>query len=271
MALRIELLGGFSARREGRALRLPHKLAELLAFLVCHGPRPQPREVVIEAVWPERPAEDGRNSLRNALSRLRDALEPRRARAPVLDADAERVGLVPGAATSDVLELEEALLALARAGDDAARLLAHRRIAALASGELLPEHYAAWVLRRRERCRAPEGCAGPPRRAVRLRGRVLARGRRGRRVARGPARRARGAGGGVPPRARGGRPGRAALPAPRADPRPRAATARGGRAGRRARLAPRAAHGGRARAAPARGPLGPRARRRDGGSAVPAG
>ena len=44
LMLRIELFQGFTVSRDGVALSLPHKLAELAAFLVCHGPRPQPRD-----------------------------------------------------------------------------------------------------------------------------------------------------------------------------------------------------------------------------------
>jgi DNA-binding SARP family transcriptional activator len=52
-----------------------HKTASLLAYLSLH-PAPQPREVLVELLWPDDEPESGRHSLRTALSSLRRQFEP---------------------------------------------------------------------------------------------------------------------------------------------------------------------------------------------------
>src|SRR5690242_6887874 len=116
---RIELLGGLRAVRGERVVaRFPTlKTAALLATLAFSRGRPQPREALIELLWPGAEPAAGRASLRQALASLRRQLEPPGAGGgEVIVADRAHVTLREAAATTDVAELEAALEAAARAG-----------------------------------------------------------------------------------------------------------------------------------------------------------
>src|SRR2546421_40069 len=78
---RIELLGGLrlyqTASPESEVSRFhTRKTAELLAYLAYYRQRTHPREVLIELLWPEYDLDAGRHSLSQALSSLRQHLEP---------------------------------------------------------------------------------------------------------------------------------------------------------------------------------------------------
>src|SRR6478609_1650009 len=114
----IQLLGGLAARRSQQEVTRfrTQKAASLLAFLAFH-PAPQPRETLIELLWPETEPEAGRHNLSNALSFLRRALEPPGVPpGTIVLADRAAVHLNPAAVTSDVLQFESALRRAARAG-----------------------------------------------------------------------------------------------------------------------------------------------------------
>lgn len=75
--LSIRLFGGVSVRR-GRLppLHFPtRKSKAVFAFLVVHRNRPVSRDVLAGTLWGERPASAARKSLRNAVWRVRSALE----------------------------------------------------------------------------------------------------------------------------------------------------------------------------------------------------
>src|SRR5438045_1871972 len=77
----IQLLGGLAARRsQQEVMRFrTQKAASLLAYLAFHlAPNrlPQPRETLIDMLWPDVDVETGRHNLSNALSFLRRILEP---------------------------------------------------------------------------------------------------------------------------------------------------------------------------------------------------
>jgi len=74
----LQLLGGLVANSELRQLTRfrTQKAASLLAYLAQHT-APQPRETLIEMLWPDTQPEVGRHNLSNALSFLRHMLEPR--------------------------------------------------------------------------------------------------------------------------------------------------------------------------------------------------
>src|SRR6476646_5883496 len=103
----IQLLGGLAARRsQHEVARLrTQKAASLLAFLAFHaGPStpPQPRDVLIEMLWPETEPAAGRHNLSNALSFLRRVLEPPGVPpGTIILADRAAVRLNPAAVTSD--------------------------------------------------------------------------------------------------------------------------------------------------------------------------
>ncbi|MBS1724920.1 MAG: hypothetical protein JSS66_18425 [Armatimonadetes bacterium] len=72
-----DLFGGLQATRGDEAVTRfrTRKTASLAAFLAFHQGRPQNREVLIDMFWPEANLDAGRQSLRMALSALRDTLE----------------------------------------------------------------------------------------------------------------------------------------------------------------------------------------------------
>lgn len=138
---RVQLLGGVCLFNGADATELPARLALLLARLALYARTMHPREELAELLWPERPPADGRNSLRNALSRLRGVLEPTGTpRGSVLVARPRQVWLQPDAVLCDAAEFERLL----RAGEtEAAR--------ALYGGELMPGFFDDWVLEERRR------------------------------------------------------------------------------------------------------------------------
>jgi len=70
--VRLDLLGGFSVRCDGRSvLSLPRKATALLAYLVLQDGRPAPRDVIVELLWPEKEQSLGRTNLRQLHSALR--------------------------------------------------------------------------------------------------------------------------------------------------------------------------------------------------------
>ena len=116
-------------------------VAALLARLALAPERVHPREELIELLWPGVALAVGRNRLRQALSTLKNLLEPPGAAAgAVLLADRMGVRVVPGALACDALQFDDC----ARRGDPVG---AH----ALYCGELMPGHYDEWVQAERAR------------------------------------------------------------------------------------------------------------------------
>lgn len=73
MSIRLSLLGQPHVRCEETSLPLPKKAIGLLAYLATH-PDSQPRDRLIELLWPDRDPAAGRKDLRNTLWALRRAL-----------------------------------------------------------------------------------------------------------------------------------------------------------------------------------------------------
>src|SRR5580704_2972825 len=92
------------------------KTAALLAHLAFFRERSHPREVLAGMLWPDASSEAGRNNLSQALSALRQQLEP-----PGVDAGSVLLGtratvqLNPETSTTDVALLGEALERAGRA------------------------------------------------------------------------------------------------------------------------------------------------------------
>ncbi len=79
--LEVDVLGTVRLRVDGAEVGTAWrslKALEVLAFLAVRGERGAGREEVIEAVWPDRPPDNGRMLLRAALSEIRRRLEPER-------------------------------------------------------------------------------------------------------------------------------------------------------------------------------------------------
>jgi DNA-binding SARP family transcriptional activator len=149
----IQLLGGLAARRSQQEVTRfrTQKSAALLAFLAFYAAPnslPQPRDVLIEMLWPETEPEAGRNNLSKALSFLRRVLEPPSVPSgTVILADRASVRLNPAALTSDVLQFESALRRTAREGlPEGDRLALWLEAAELYRGPLLPGFYEEWIV-----------------------------------------------------------------------------------------------------------------------------
>jgi ATP/maltotriose-dependent transcriptional regulator MalT/DNA-binding SARP family transcriptional activator len=149
------LLGGFGLRRgawevDERAWGRP-TVPRLVRFLLVHRGAPVPEERILEALWPDRPADKARSALQVAVSRARQVIDP------------------PGAASSALrysdraytLELDDrdrvdsetftAVAADALATRGAARRTALEAAVGLWTGTPLPEEaYADWTAAWRE-------------------------------------------------------------------------------------------------------------------------
>src|SRR5579859_361476 len=115
---RIELFGGLRVQRlshEPESFRA-QKVGLLLAYLALRMGRPHPREVLVEALWPECDPDTGRHRLRESLSVLRKKLEPSGTPGAVLIADRDSIQLNPDSVITDVADFETHLKA-ARVSD----------------------------------------------------------------------------------------------------------------------------------------------------------
>jgi TolB-like protein/Tfp pilus assembly protein PilF len=148
---RLKLLGGFEARRvDGSAIGISAKKSRaLLAYLALTGGRTHQRGKLADLLWSDRGDKQARDSLRQALAELRDALAD--VHPAALTTDHDLVSLAPAAVDVDALRFAEL------AGRDSAEEL--RCAAALYDGDLLDSvdvHDATfedWLSRERQRYR----------------------------------------------------------------------------------------------------------------------
>ncbi|MGD9528607.1 ATP-binding protein [Pseudonocardia sp.] len=99
--LRVRLLGGVAAERDGAGLELTATARRLLAFLALH-PGPQERDALALRFWPDAPAGGGRANLRTAVWALRRDLGP-----DAVVTTRTTVGLCPSAYAVDVEDAVE--------------------------------------------------------------------------------------------------------------------------------------------------------------------
>lgn len=145
----LELLGGLRLRNaDAEHTRFATRaVAALLARLALWPQRDHPREELVELLWPGVDVATGRRRLRQALSLLRDVLEPPQGQPlPVIQADRLSLRVLPGRIACDVHRFE----ALARAGEHAAAL-------ACWHGELMPGFFDEWIHEERMRLNALHG------------------------------------------------------------------------------------------------------------------
>jgi predicted ATPase/DNA-binding SARP family transcriptional activator len=150
---RVRLLGWLRLTRGGQTLsRFPtRQAASLLAALAYHTGRPQPREALMEMLWPGSDPDAARNRFRVTLSSLRKVLEPPGIPAgSVLNANRDTVRLEPPMVRTDVEEFES-LLARAGRATGAERRDVLEQAVALYEGELLPGFYEDWIGPERDR------------------------------------------------------------------------------------------------------------------------
>jgi predicted ATPase/DNA-binding SARP family transcriptional activator/Tfp pilus assembly protein PilF len=144
----IHLLGGLTVHSDLRQVTRfrTQKAASLLAYLAVH-PMPQPRETLIDLLWPDAEPEAGRHNLSNALSFLRHLLEPPGVPpGTVILADRASVRLNPAAITVDVLDFESDLAKAKADGlSEGQRLDLLLRAVERYQGALLPGFYEEWI------------------------------------------------------------------------------------------------------------------------------
>src|SRR5262245_64022469 len=102
-SLEIGLLGAFQLRLGGQPIELPGRRERaLLAYLAMPAGEPRSRDKLASMLWSERGDKQARDSLKQAMLRLRkvvDSLEP-----VALQSDREFVTLDPAALSIDVAE-----------------------------------------------------------------------------------------------------------------------------------------------------------------------
>ena len=146
---RVTTLGTLRLWRGGEIREPPgtRKAHLLLAYLAYHCGRPQSREELRDLLWPDSNLSDSRNSLNNALSTLRGALEPPGVPPKsVLMGSHAKVCLRAEAVATDLAEMEAARRAAHTALSLEDRVLHWQRVAALYQGAFLPGFYEDWVL-----------------------------------------------------------------------------------------------------------------------------
>ena len=141
-ALRLSLLGGFELEVGSRAVRLPHHVQRLLAFLALES-RPMHRAYVAGRLWIDHSQEHAHGCLRTTLWRLG------RLSCPAVDATSTHLSLAT-AVHVDARELvacvERVLRGVATPPGEDLDLLVH-------AADLLPDWYDDWVSHKRERLR----------------------------------------------------------------------------------------------------------------------
>jgi ATP/maltotriose-dependent transcriptional regulator MalT/DNA-binding SARP family transcriptional activator len=161
--LAIQTLGGFAVIRDGSVLAesdwQSRKARDLLKILVARRGRAVPRDVLMEALWPNDDPGLLGNRLSVALSTLRTILDPEKNRGSesLIRADREGVSLSSDLLVDVELFLREvsagqALLAEGSAAEARARL---EHAESLYAGDFLDENpYAEWSVSLREEARA---------------------------------------------------------------------------------------------------------------------
>ena len=93
--LSINLLGPFQVTLDGESSSgfEYDKVRALLAYLAVEADRPHRREALAGLLWPDQPEVMARNSLRTALSKLRQATGDRTAEPPYLQISRDAIQL----------------------------------------------------------------------------------------------------------------------------------------------------------------------------------
>ncbi len=146
IVLELRFLGQFAILHNGEAVRLTSRPAQsLLAYLCLHAGASFRREKLAGLLWPETSDANARNNLRQALWRIRKALESDDAGQDYLLADDLSIAFKPGAP----YWLDVEVLTQPLEPDAPAPQLA--QVVAVYGGELLPGFYDEWTVLERER------------------------------------------------------------------------------------------------------------------------
>lgn len=151
---RIELLGGIRVLVGERVVDRfqTQKTAAMLAYLALRPGRPQMREALAEALWPEGDPVAIRNRLNQAVSSVRRQIHPPdMEHEPILLADHHTLSVNSGVVETDVEEFERHLRRAAKARDRAERVKHLQAATALYRGPLMEGFYEDWAMVERVR------------------------------------------------------------------------------------------------------------------------
>lgn len=150
--LHIQLLGGFHLTYDNKVLTTVNspRLQSLLTYLLLHAGVPQARQQIAFCLWPASGEAQARNSLRNLLHRLRQAL-PGSEEWFQLD-DETLVWRAGAKYTLDVAAFD-GYLAQATSGDEIAAQPVLEKAIVLYQGDLFPGCYDDWIAPLRARLR----------------------------------------------------------------------------------------------------------------------
>lgn len=153
--VRMQLLGGFFLEYQNKPLSVPsQRLQTLLAYLACNSSAPQPRQRLAFLLWPDSSETQAHTNLRTLLHRLRTTLPEFEA---VLSVDAQTVAWNSDMTlTLDVVDFEtemQCAIAAQDTGDSEDEQACLLQVAALYSGDFLPDCYDDWVHEQREHLR----------------------------------------------------------------------------------------------------------------------
>ncbi|WP_371406368.1 hypothetical protein OHA10_12565 [Kribbella sp. NBC_00662] len=157
--MRIQLLGGFAVDRGGRSVdpkvwRL-RKARTLVKLLALTRDQRLHRDVLLEALWPDRPSTSAVNNLHQALHVARRALAGDESSNGLLELRDDFVVLLADGLVDVDVRTFERLAALGRTSGDLDDL---RAAVAAYTGDLLPEdRFEDWAVRPREELRATFG------------------------------------------------------------------------------------------------------------------
>jgi TolB-like protein/DNA-binding SARP family transcriptional activator len=150
VSLQLVLLGGFRARADGQEIDVPgRKERGLLAYLALPAGEARSRDKLAGLLWSDRADSQARESLKQAVFKLRRSLD--RVQPPPLVADREFVALDGNTVSVDVAEFEHLI--------DQGTVEALAQAAALYRGDLLDgldirdEAFDEWLLVERQRLR----------------------------------------------------------------------------------------------------------------------
>jgi len=148
--LELRLLGQFSVRLDGAAVRIPSRPAQsLLAYLAMTTGITHRREMLAGLFWPQATEADARRYLRQALWRIRRAIEPdERSDQTYLLSDDINIAFN---ATADCWVDVTVLRRMESDAGSTAELIDG---ASLYQGELLPGFYDDWIMAERENLQA---------------------------------------------------------------------------------------------------------------------
>lgn len=148
----IRLFGEVSLNMAGREVTRfrTRKAGALLGYLAYNAGRSQPREMLLEMLWPENEIDSARNLLSVTLNSLRRQLEPPGVSpGDVLRTDRNSVSLNADAVVTDAARFKAEIREATAAASDPIRLVHLERALGYYGGEFMLGYYDQWIFTER--------------------------------------------------------------------------------------------------------------------------